>query len=74
MLVQVQMMLYQWNLDIRGKDLAKASKDGREEEDDGNIINTKIKIKIQIEEALYVIIAISKGKWAMIGIGNKGNG
>ena len=46
MLVQVQMMLYQWNLDIRGKDLAKASKDGREEEDDDNIINAKIKIKI----------------------------
>ena len=46
MLVQVQMMLYQWNLDIRGKDPAKASKDGREEEDDGNIINAKIKIKI----------------------------
>ena len=74
MLVQVQMMLYQWNLDIRGKDLAKASKDGREEEDDGNIINAKIKIKIKIKEVLDVIIAINKGIWAVIVHGNKGNG
>ena len=74
MLVQVQMMLYQWNLDIRGKDLAKASKDGREKEDKDNIINTKIKIKIKTEEALDVIIAINKGIWAVIVQGNKGNG